>query len=420
MMVTPAPLVATATGYGRVEAVREWSAVSEVEGRINRLSEGLAEGTIVDAGQVIAEVDKTDYELSIQKTQANIAVAEAALAELDRQEANSKASLEVEERILAVAQAEVDRASRLMASGSGTQSSLDTAQRTLLSRETAVVALQNTLALYPSQRASAEAALALRQAELAEEQRSLGKTTLTAPFRARVSEVNIEEGQFIRVGDSLLTLEGTDAAEVVAEIQPRSFAPLVQLALSEMFQRGTEVDSTQVVNFLKSAGVTASVIMDLADFQATFPAELVRFRGEIDSDTGTLGIVVRVADPLMANRDRPQPPLNVGSFVSVVLQAAPVDGVIAIPRAAVHQDDNGAPFVFLSDADNRLLVQSITPGQVVDDVIVVRDGLNDGRDRKFGWRHLPAQVSQAFADKRTSQGRELWKWRLLRDRIDMI
>jgi multidrug efflux pump subunit AcrA (membrane-fusion protein) len=175
-----------------------------------------------------------------------------------------------------------------------------------------------------------------------------------------------------------LTLEGTEAAEVVAEFQPRSFAPLVQLALGEMFQRGTEVDSTQVVNFLKSAGVTAEVVMDLSEFRASFPAELARFRGEIDSETGTIGVAVRVADPLMANRNRPQPPLNVGSFVSVVLQAAPVVGVIAIPREAVHQGDDGTPFVYLSDADSRLVVQPITVGHVVDNLIVARDGLSDG------------------------------------------
>ena len=378
MTVEPGPLVATATGYGRVEPVYDWTAVSEVEGRINVLSDGLAEGTIVDAGQVIVEIDKTDYELSIWKSQANIAAAEAALAELDRRETNSQASLEIEERILTVAQAEFDRARDLMVRGSGTQASLDAVRKIYLSQEIAVTSLKNTLALYPSQRASAEATLALRQAELAEEQRSLEKTKITAPFRARVSEVNVEQGQFIRIGDNLLTIEGIESAEIVAEIQPRSFAPLVQSALGDVFQPGNEVDSTQGVNLLKSSGVTATVVMNLTEQDATYPAELIRFRGAIDSDTGTIGVVVRVTDPLLANRNRVQPPLNVGSFVSVVLQAAPVDGVITIPRAAVHQNESGAPFVYLSDTDNRLVVRPISVGQIVGEEIVAVNGLGDG------------------------------------------
>ena len=378
MTVEPGPLVATAIGYGRVKPAHDWTAVSEVEGRINVLSDGLAEGTIVEAGQVIVEIDKTDYELSIRKSQANFTSAEAALAELDRRETNSQASLEIEERILTVAQAEFDRASDLLARGSGTQASLDTVRKVLLSQEIAVTSLKNTLALYPSQRASAEATLALRQVELAEEQRSLEKTKITAPFRARVSEVNVEEGQFIRTGDNLLTLEGTEFAEIVAEIQPRSFAPLVQSALGDMFQPGNEIDSTQVINLLKSFGVTATVVMNLTEQDATYPAELTRYRGAIDSDTGTIGVVVRVTDPLLTNRSRVQPPLNVGSFVSVVLQAVPVDGVITIPRAAVHQDESGTPYVYLSDVDSRLIVRPITVGQVVGEVIVAVDGLDDG------------------------------------------
>jgi RND family efflux transporter MFP subunit len=376
--VAPQAVSATATGFGRVQAVREWAAVSEVEGRIVSLAEGLAEGTILDAGQVIAEVDQTDYELAAQRARANIAAAEAALAELDQQRENTERSLEIQTRILAVAQTEVDRATRLLDTGTGTQATLDNAQTGLLAQETALTSLQNTLALFDAQRASAEATLAVREAELAEAERDLGKTTIRAPFRGRVASVGIEADQFIRTGNHLITLQGAEAVEIVAEIQPNAFAPLIQTALGGVFDPGTEVDASRVIEFLNAAGVTATVRMDVAMFEASYAAEIVRFRGTIDDRTGTIGLVVRVANPMIANRERNEPPLSVGAFVSVELQAAPVEGLIAIPRAAVRQDDDGAAFVYLADADDRLALRPITTGPILDDRIVVTEGLAEG------------------------------------------
>lgn len=369
---------ATATGYGRVQAVRDWAAVSEVEGRVVSHAQGLAEGTILAEGQVIVQVDQTDYHLAAQKAQANIAAAQAALAELDRQQENTQRSLQVEQRIIAVAQDEVDRARRLLETGAGTQASLDSAQKVLLAQETAVTNRQNTLALFEAQRASGEATLAVRQAELAEAKRSLEKTTIRAPFRGRVASVDVETDQFIRTGDQLVTLEGTEAIEVVAEIQPNAFSPLIRTALGGVFQPGTEIDASQVIAFLNAAGVTATVRMELAEFKASYPAEIVRFRGTIDNQTGTIGLAVRVANPLRANREENKPPLSVGAFVSVDLQAAPVEGMIAVPRAAVRQDDTGAPFVYLADAEDRLALRPITPGPILGDRVVVTEGLAAG------------------------------------------
>lgn len=375
MTVTGEPVTVTATGYGRVEAMRTWTAVSEVDGRIIDMVAGLAEGSIVDEGDVLVAVDRTDYELSIQKSKANIAAAEASLTELDRQEANSERSLEIEERSLLVAQAEFQRVTDLVARGAGTQASLDTAQRSLLGQETAVTNLQNTLALYPAQRASMEATLAVRKAELAEAERSLENTTIHAPFRGRVSEASAEVGQFIRTGEQLLSIEAMDAVEIVAAFQPNAFLPLVQTTLGRTLQQVSEVDASRVTEFLSQAGVTAVVRMDFGSFVAEYPADLVRFRGAIDNETGTLGLAVRVADPFVAGGATGRPPLNVGSFVSVVLQSDPVSNLITIPRAVVQQGDDGDAFVYLADKEDTLTVAPIRLGASIGDKAIVLDGV---------------------------------------------
>ena len=375
--VTPQDISATATGFGRVAAVRDFRAVAEVQGRIADMAPGLADGRIVDRDDVLLAVDPTDYDIAMGKARANHAAAEAALDEIDRQEANTRRSLDLARRILTIAQDEYDRTERLVGTGAGTRSALDAAQRALLAQETSVTELENALALLPAQRAAAAAARDLRSAEMAEAQRARDKTRVTAPFRGRVSGLGVETGQFVRVGDQLLTLEDVSAVEIVAELQPASLAPIVQSALGDTIRAG-RFDTGRIVEALAAAGVTATVRQQVAGFEARYPARLVRSRGTLDDGTGTLGIVVQVDDPLAADRSTATPPLNVGAFVSVDLTAPPLPDTITIPRAALRQDDDGAAFVYLAGADDRLSLRPVSPGAVMGARVAIRAGLSAG------------------------------------------
>lgn len=376
--VAPRQHTVAANGYGRVTAAHSWSAVSEVQGRVTHLAEGLAEGTIVEAGQVLIEIDRTDYELSRQKALANIAAAEAGLAELDRSEANSRRALEYEQSILTVAQNEYERVQSLVGRGTSTEATLDSARKTLLAQEAKVTSLTNTLALFPAQRASAEAALAVRRAELAEAERALQKTTLTAPFRGRATAVTIDEGQFVRSGDSLITLDNTDTAEITAEIQPSAFQPMITSAFGGKASVQALVDTARAVEIFAQAGITAQVQLANGMPGASWPAQIVRVRGTQDAQTGALGIVVRVDDPLLAAPQLGRPPLNSGAFVSVIFSTTPEAPMLTIPRDALHLDDDGTRFVYLADADDRLARRTVTTGPVIGAEIVIREGLSTG------------------------------------------
>lgn len=378
MTVEPAPLIPFAEGYGRVAPAHSWAAVSEVQGRIARLAPDLAEGSFVEAGDPLVEVERTDYELSVQKTRANIAAAEATLAEIDRQEANSRRNLEIEQRTLEVAQTEYDRVKALVDSGASTQAALNTAEKALFAQQSSITNVTNTLELYPSQRASAEAVLAVRRAELAEAERSLAKTVITAPFRGRVDTLTVEQDQFIRTGETLLTLDSADAVEIVAEFAPRAFRAMALAAVGGQLSPDTLVDTSRMVALMHELDIRAEVRLELAGVAASYDAEIMRLRGTLDSETGTMGLVVRVSDPYLANGARGRPPLHVGGFVTVHLSAPPVADALTVPRTALHLDDDGAPFLYLMDADGRLARRAVQAGPALGEIVVIRDGLEGG------------------------------------------
>lgn len=376
--VAPRDISPVAIGYGRVQAVRNWSAISESQGRVSVIAAGLAVGRNVEKDELLLAVDKADYQLALDKTEANILAAEARLAELDRQEKNTEASLAMERRVLDVAQSEFERIENLVTRGTSTQAARDAQAKTLLKQQQAVTSLQNTKALYPSQRKSAEATLAVRQSEFAEAARAMAKTEIRAPLRGRVSAVSVELGQFVRVGESLLTIEGSEAAEVVAEVQPVEFRKVVVASIPG--QTGLEelADVSQVVAHLDRLGVRAEIRMDALGVDAVWPAKITRMRGTLDSTTGTLGLVVEVAQPNSFGPLNNRPPLTVGAFVSVAFVGPDLVNSISVPRNALRYDDDGAAFVFLSDADNRLRKRLVDVGMVHGDRVIIRAGLSRG------------------------------------------
>ena len=378
MEVTAAPREIVATGFGRVTPTRERSAISDVQGRITSLALGLAEGRIVSSGEVLIKIDPTDYILAIERANASISSVNAQLAELDLQEQNTIRSLELQNQILEVSQAELDRVGSLVSSGASTRAALENAQSAFLAQESAVLNLENTLNLIPSQRAALEASLQAERVSLSEAETSLARTEIAAPFRGRIASLNAETSQFVRTGDVLLELEAVDAVEVVAEFQPQTFFPIAANITGTNSLASGSFDAANAVDLLIGSGVEARVRLNQFGGDQSFDATLTRLRGTIAEDTGTLGIVVQVDDPMMIDTTQSRPPLNVGAFVSVDLIIASSNSVIAVPRTALHYDDAGDPFVFVADADDRLEFRSIEPGYILGDLITVAAGLETG------------------------------------------
>lgn len=378
MNIEAAPVLVRTSGFGRVVAAKEWSAVSRVQGRATSLAEGLSEGRIVEAGEVLIEIERTDYELAVARAKANVASSEARLDELERQEANTRRSLDIQQSILAVAQAELDRAEELLASGAGTGRAVENAQSAYLAQQSAVVSLQNSIDIFPAQRMAAEAALDVQRVALSEAEADLSHTTITAPFKGRIDSTAVQQDQYIRSGEILLTLHDISAAEVTAEIQPQAFAPLAASVFGPDFIAGADIDIARAIEALTAAGVTATVNLDQPNGRRSYPAQLVRFRGTVDEETGTIAFTVRVDDPFVANRESGRLPLIVGSFVSVDLTAPPGESVIAIPRSALRRDDQGAPFVYVADEEDRLAIRPVTVGVVLDARVTTSQGLQNG------------------------------------------
>lgn len=355
--VIEAPLVELlpmAEGYGQVQPARIWTAVSQVAGRVTYIHPRLRDGEILPEGTELVHVDPKDYELALAQAQAE-------LAELNAQETNARASLDIEKRNLALAKKELERIQSLVKKGTSSQSKADETERAMLAYRASVQNLQNTLALVPSQRSVLEAKFALAE-------RNLGHTIIRAPYDMRVASLNVEADQYVPVGQSLFEGDSVDRVEIKAQVAMSSLRRLFigRQHMQINIQRLSE-------EFAKLIALEPVVRLDLGNHIAEWQAEFVRFSDTVDPDTRTMGVVVAVDDPFDKVIPGYKPPLSKGMFVNVVIRGKQSIRRVLVPRSSVR-----ANMVYIADKDDRLRLRSVKTLFSQGDVSVVEQGIEPG------------------------------------------
>lgn len=155
---------------------------AEVSGTLQRW--GADVGASVKRGELLAQIDSRDYELAVQRAQANLNASQSRLK---------------------LAQAQLQRSRELVAQGFFSQEALG-------QRETEVALVQTEVNI--------------ARAQLATEQRQLGKTRLLAPFAGTVRERMAQTGEAVAPGTVLYVLVESGHNEVNATLSPSDVAGL--------------------------------------------------------------------------------------------------------------------------------------------------------------------------------------------------
>ena len=228
LSVPQIPLIPRATGYGYVQPGRTWEAVAEVSGRISQMREPLKKGDFVSGDDLLFQIEPDSSRLLVQQYEADILNTQAQLAELDQVEKETLRKLDTEQKALAINRAELERQRKLADEGVIALSQLDKEKLNLLARMNTVENYMGSLDRLPSQRKALEATLKSRTMRKEDAEIVLDKTTIIAPFPARVTEVNTEVGQAVSAGKILAKLGSIETVEIEAQIprfQLRNFVP---------------------------------------------------------------------------------------------------------------------------------------------------------------------------------------------------
>ena len=277
------------TAIGTVLATRSVTLRNELPGTVREAT--LTPGQIVEAGTVLVQLDVSVEEAELAAEQAQAALAQTVL---DRsQQANDQR---------AVSAVEVDRARA--------QRDISLAQ---MSRTKAIIA----------------------------------RTTIRAPFRARVGLADVHRGQYLDEGTVLTTLQGIDdAANVDFSVAQRVAAGL------------REGDAVRV--FVSSD-------------PAPIEGRIVAIDSRVDAETRTTMVRARIE----GTGAGPAP----GASVRVEIPDGPVHTAVAIPLSALRKGPAGDHvFVIVPGPDGRTRahVRVVTCGPVLPQEVLIIEGLEAG------------------------------------------
>ena len=289
-------IVGTISATGTLAARRELPVGSVGEGGLV-ISVPVDAGDWVRQGQVLAVVDR-----SVQNQQAASAAAQVQVAQAD---AN-------------LAQANLDRALRLVARGFVSKADVD--------RLTAT-------------RDAAAARVRVARAQLGELRARTNRLSIVAPAAGLVLERNAEPGQVVGVGSGVLFR-------------------IAKGGEMEMEARVSEADLAQL-----APGVSATVVPVGTDH--TFTGQIWQLSPVIDpqSRQGMARIALAY-----------DPALRPGGFATATIDSGSVVAPL-LPESAILSDDKGS-YVYVVGAGNKVERRPVKTGLVTDAGIAVVEGLN--------------------------------------------
>jgi len=302
---------------GTVEAHREISLDPQVSGKVVKLGKGFASGAFFAKGDLLLQIEPTDYRLAVDQAEAALARAEVELATTEGQAAIAREEWQ-----------------RLDLQGD---------------------AKPSPLVLYEPQLKNARANVASARASFDMAQLNLQRTTLLAPYDLRIRNEQVDLGQFVRSGNKIATLTSSNKAEVIVSL-PHDDLKWVTIP-------GPGV---------RDAGSEGQITLRQGETDRVWQGRIDRALGEVDPRGRMVQVAVTVNDPYRLKQTASQPPyLEVGMFVNVALEGPLLEQVVVLPRRALR--DNRS--VWLATENNLLEIRPVEILRLEKERAIISGGL---------------------------------------------
>jgi membrane fusion protein (multidrug efflux system) len=343
----PETIVPVLQSFGELKSRRLLELRAAGGGRVIALADGFEDGGKVLAGQVLVRLDPANAQSAVDRADSDVEDARAEGRDAGR-------SLVLAGDELAAAQNQADLRNRafvrqqdLAQRGVGTATATEIAELAVSAARQAVLSRRLAAAQSEARVDQATTLLVRAQIALAEAQRRLDDTTLTAPFDGTLSATDVVVGRLVSANERLAELIDPDDLELSFRLSTAQYARLLD-------ESGT----------LLKADVVATLDVSGVDLRA---------RGTISRASAAAGegATGRLIFATLTGAAGFKP----GDFVTVAIQEPALENVVRLRSSAV--DANGG--VLVLGAENRLEALSVTILRRQGDYVLVRGPIL-GRD----------------------------------------
>jgi RND family efflux transporter MFP subunit len=353
------------TGHGEVKALDVVSIAPEVAGKIVEIHPRLEVGEILHKDELLFRIDPRDYVAAKSSAQATVRQWENGIARLKKLYTIDRDRLKTIERNQELAYDEYERVRELFDKDSvGTRSGVDAAERAANNAADLARQLEEAVLLYPIQIREAESSLAVAQAALVTAETNLERSEVRAPFDGRVKHVSLEKGQYVTLGQAVLTLANDATLEIEVPLDSRDARQWLR------FRKGGTNGETAWFNDLEPVACTIRWTEDREDH--VWHGQLHRVV-KFDQQTRTLTVAIRIEARQALSEDPEELPLVEGMFCSVEIPGQIMHRVIPLPRWAVSFENT----VYAS-VEGRLKTVPVRVERVQGEKAFISSGLKAG------------------------------------------
>lgn len=313
--IQPKPVLITTDLTGRTSA----NLVAEVRPQVGGIIQKrlFTEGSDVQAGQVLYQIDPATYQAALDNARAGLA----------RSEAN-----------LSAIRLKADRLRELLVDKAVSRQDYDDAAS----------ALKQT-----------QADIQYWQANVDTARINLKYTSITAPISGRIGKSSVTEGALVAVGQStaLATIQKLDPMYVDIT---QSTADLLRL------QRGVKEGR------LNQSDANQRKVQLILEDGSTYPLSgTLQFR-DVTVDPTTGSVILRAVFP------NPNGVLLPGMFIRAVVKEGINEKALLVPQQAVSRDPKGNPQTLIVDAENKVALRTLALDRAIGDQWLVASGLAAG------------------------------------------
>jgi RND family efflux transporter MFP subunit len=306
---------------GTVIPAREIEIRPRVSGQIMRVSDEFVPGGMFYTGDVLLEIDSSDFELIVQSRLSDVATA--------------RSNLELEMGQQSVSRKEFELLGEDIEEG------------------------DSDLILRKPQLDAAEANLNRAEASLNQAKLNLERTRVRAPFNAMVKSRNIDLGVQVTPNNPLAVITNTDKYWV------RVVVPVEELQWLQIPRPGSGLTGSSARIFNEN-GWGKTVWRE---------GRIIRLMNSLETQGRMAQLLVEIDDPLSLNAENSElPPLILDSYLRVEIEGKEINNVIALNRDLIRNGNQ----VWIMDEQNKLEIRDVNIIYLTANTAIISQGLKRG------------------------------------------
>ena len=268
---------------------------SEVAGRILKKSEKARSGTFVRKGELLFEIDSTNYQLEIDLLTAQLLQSEEELNAVAVDIENSAKMAELAEEDLELQRKQLERTKQLLARRTANDSDMEASMKLELVARNSLQTLRNEQSSLIQQQKTRAANKALVQSQLDRAKVDLERCKVVSTLDGRIIDDVVEEGDYIKAGDIMVHVSDSSRMEIKTKFRAEELAWVWQ---QHAVNAKAGVTPTATNDPIDLPNIPCEVGFEFEGVETIWDGFVSRIEGTgIDRDTRTFPCRILIPEP---------------------------------------------------------------------------------------------------------------------------